>query len=388
MEQLPQFLFVGCQRGAEGALKAELARRHPELRLAFSRPGFLTLKRPDEWSGGTDFQLQSVFARCHGFCLGRVEGSRSEELAEAFWARVGDLAFGRLHVWQRDAALPGEGGFEPGVSGLAYEIGQLLVRSRPRLGEGPRAATLRAANLRARPGQQVLDCIVVEPDQWWIGWHLARSVPSCWPGGVPLPAGKESPISRAYYKMHEALAWSRLPLAAGQRCVEIGSAPGGACEALLEQGLEVIGIDPAEMDPRLLAHPNFRHIRARAADLKRREFQNVQWLMADSNVAPQHTLDTVEAIVTHRRVHIRGLLLTLKLPEWRLADQLDAYLERVRSWGYRYVRARQLAFNRQEVCVLALRRPSIRRVRVLKVTHQLPGPPESPLAGHLGQPSP
>jgi 23S rRNA (cytidine2498-2'-O)-methyltransferase len=54
-------------------------------------------------------------------------------------------------------------------------------------------------------------------------------------------------------------------------------------------------------------------------------------------------------------VSIRGLLLTLKLLEWELAEQIPDYLERIRSWGYPQVRARQLAHNRQEICVLALK---------------------------------
>ena len=87
------------------------------------------------------------------------------------------------------------------------------------------------------------------------------------------------------------------------------------------------------------------------------------WLAADSNVAPVHTLDTVEAIVTHPQVQVHGLLLTLKLLQWELADQIPAYLDRVRSWGYRHVKARQLSFNRQEICVAAMRRRGMRRGR-------------------------
>jgi hypothetical protein len=33
---------------------------------------------------------------------------------------------------------------------------------------------------------------------------------------------------------------------------------------------------------------------------------------------------------------------------------LPEYIDRIRSWGYRDVRARQLQFNRQEICVAAL----------------------------------
>ena len=55
---------------------------------------------------------------------------------------------------------------------------------------------------------------------------------------------------------------------------------------------------------------------------RRREFRGVKVLAADINVAPNYTLDTVETIVTHPEVRIRGLLLTLKLLDWKLADEL------------------------------------------------------------------
>ncbi len=370
MEEPPGFLFVCCQRGAEGVLKAELQRLDGDLRPAYSRPGFVTFKitRPDPaipWTTGRPFDLPSVFARCSGYCLGKLEGSRAESLAESFWQLAGDQAAARLHVWQRDAAIPGERGFEPGITPLAQQVGELLLARRPPglAGKAP------SVNRAARSGQRVLDCVLVEPNEWWVGWHEALTVPSCWPGGIYPAGGKPQRVSRAYLKMNEALAWSRLPLNPGDACVEIGSSPGGSCQALLDRGLLVTGIDPAEMDPLVLEHPRFRHVRKRAADLKRREFRDVRWLFSDANVAPKHTLDTVEAIVTHREVHIRGLLLTLKFPDWQLAERLDEYLARVRDWGYRYVRARQLAFNRQEVCVVALRRRSLKRGKVLQRRH-------------------
>ena len=188
-------------------------------------------------------------------------------------------------------------------------------------------------------------------------------MPSRWPGGVCEIEVPEHAVSRAYLKMQEALLWSRLPVASGDLAVEIGSSPGGSCQALLDRGLLVAGIDPAEMDEAVLAHPHFTHLRKRASEVKRREFRGVKWLMADSNVAPTHTLDSVEAIVTHADVHVRGMLLTLKLLNWELAAEIPAYVARVRSWGFEHVRARQLAFNRQEVCLLAMKSRSMRRVR-------------------------
>jgi len=199
----------------------------------------------------------------------------------------------------------------------------------------------------------VADVILVEPEEWWIGCHRARRLISSRAGGfLPLELPDEA-VSRVYLKMVESLLWSGFRLQPGQTCVEIGCAPGGASQALLERGLKVIGIDPAEMAPQVAEHPNFRQIRRRSKDVPRREFLGVDWLTCDINLPPNYTLDTVEAIVKYPKVKIRGMILTLKLIEWSLADEIPGYLERIRGWGFRQVRARQLHHNRQEVCVVA-----------------------------------
>lgn len=359
------FVFVICQAGAESALKSEIARRHSAFRFAYSRPGFVTFKVPDDVRRNRRFELQSVFARTWGFSLGKVTGAvgnapqaniDGHQTAAEFWSLLterfppDDLAkFTHLHVWERDRQLPGDNGFEPGLSPLADEISHLIETASPD-GIAP------TVNQVAAEGDRVLDCVLVEPGEWWIGWHRVQSGPSSWPGGVPdISDMPDDCVSRTWLKMEEALHWSGLPVASGDNAVEIGSAPGGSCQALLRRGLRVAGIDPAEMDEALSNHPYFKHIRARAKDLKRREFSRYKWLMSDASVAPKYTLDTVEAIVRHESVNIEGLLLTLKMTSWNLADQIPEFHKRIRSWGYHNVRSRQLAFNRREICVAAMR---------------------------------
>jgi 23S rRNA (cytidine2498-2'-O)-methyltransferase len=121
---------------------------------------------------------------------------------------------------------------------------------------------------------------------------------------------------------------------------------------LLERGLVVTGIDPAEMDPLVLAQPNFTHLRARVKDVKRSVFRDCRWLVMDANVAPNYTLDTLDGLLTQAGVRPAGLVLTLKLTDARLAEKLPAVAERIRRHGYRRVRMRQLAFNRQEICAV------------------------------------
>ncbi len=204
--------------------------------------------------------------------------------------------------------------------------------------------------------------MIVDDNEWWVGYHRVHSVVSGWPGGFLQASLPAEAVSRAWLKMHEALLWSGFDLKPGQSCVEIGSAPGGAAQFLLAQGLDVIGIDPAKMDPVVLADPHFRHILKRSKEVPRREFVGVDWLTCDINLPPNYTLDAVKAIVTHPGVRFKGMLLTLKLVEWSLAEEIPKFLEKIHSWGFPQVRARQLHHNRQEICVAASRPPSRRRV--------------------------
>ena len=349
---MARFLFAACQPGSEAALKGDVARRHPELRFAFSRPGFVTFRVADDAGGSSPPTLRCPFARTWGHSLGKVTGVDAAESARAVWALAetrpdGNPPFRHLHVWQRDAALPGDEGFDATVETPAHAAGAQLLAQRPD------AATPMPLNTEAAAGEAVLDCVLVEPLEWWVGWHRAESPETRWPGGVPPLEAPAGMISRAYLKIEEALRWSELPIRAGDRCVEIGSAPGGSCAALLERGCIVTGIDPAEMNPAVLANPRFTHVRARAREAPRGVFRDARWLISDMNVAPKHTLDTVEAIVTAPEIRFEGLVLTLKLTDPHLAAQLPTFHKRIRGWGYGHVRARQLAFNRQEICVVA-----------------------------------
>jgi len=346
-----RFVFAVTQAGAERALKNEIAREHPDLRFAFSRPGFVTFRANRQIDIGHELELTSVFARTWGYSIGKLGGDDAITLARDAWRLIGaevpGTTFPHVHVWHRERPLPGDEGFEGAGDELARTIGALLVEQRPEAGAAA------AVNVEAAAGELVLDCVLVERHEWWLGWHRAASPETRWPGGVPPIALPQRPISRAYFKIVEALMWSELPVAAGDRCVEIGSAPGGSCVALLERGLLVTGIDPAEMDPAVLAHPLFTHVRARAKDVKRSVFRDCRWLVMDANVAPNYTLDALDGVLGQGGARPDGLVLTLKLTDLAVAERLPAIADKLRGYGFNRVRMRQLAFNRQEICAVA-----------------------------------
>jgi 23S rRNA (cytidine2498-2'-O)-methyltransferase len=264
-------------------------------------------------------------------------------------------------VWEPAALSGADCDAQSDASPLCREIEMAIRAAAPET-----AAKFRRLSVgRPQPSPRnalVLDVAVIEPGQWWLGYHRPVSWPARWAGGaipVQLPAHA---VSRAYAKMEEAIQWSALPLAAGDECVEIGCAPGGASQALLDRGLFVTGIDPADVDPAVVDHPRFRHLKKRCKDVRRQEFTGVRWLAADMNIAPEATLDDIETIVAHPGATIRGMIVTLKLSDWTAAERLPQLANRVRAWGFRDVRLRQLVTGGQEVCLVALRRKALRRI--------------------------
>jgi 23S rRNA (cytidine2498-2'-O)-methyltransferase len=359
LQIMSDFLFITCQAGAERAVKGEIARLWSDFRLAYSRPGFLTFKLSENRRLAHDFDLHSIFARAYGFSIGKVKGNDASEMARQAWQLFGHRRAERIHVWSRDSSEPGRHGYQPGITPQAMEVHARLLEQCGRQNMlGPKAGDPLHV---ARRGEIILDCTLVEPDEWWIGFHRAERIESRWPGGMlPLDLPADA-VSRAWLKMEEALRWSQLPIPRGARVAEIGSAPGGASQALLAREMIVTGIDPAEMRKEVLNNPHFTHLRRRCLQVPRREFRKIRWITADMNVAPNYTLDAVESIVLHPQVNIRGLILTLKLADWDLADETPGYIERIKSWGYNLVRARQLQHNRCEICVAALQKPFRRK---------------------------
>lgn len=342
-----QFIYVTCQVGSEALCKAEIADSQPNWKFAFSRRGFLTFKLPEDAKVDPKFVLKSTFARSYGWSVENLQSDNAIELADQVATHLQNTEIEHLHVWQRDSAVPGNKGFEPGQSALAAEVGNLILKKLP-------ADSNLLLNRRAQADDLVLDVALVEPNWWWVGWHRVGTTFQRWPGGVPM-FEMEDKISRAYYKLKEALLWSGISIRPNDVCVEVGSSPGGAAQLLLEMGAKVIAVDPAELEDEVANHPNMTYIRKRGREVRKREFSSARWLMADMNVAPKFTLDTIEDIVTNEQVNVSGVVLTLKLLEKSVASEINQFRDRVAKWGFQVIKTRQLAFNRQEFCLVGVK---------------------------------
>jgi len=347
------FLLCACQGGAEAALKARMAHVLPAARPAAWRRGIVSFKLPPaEGSSAVGFAAlpadlleRLVFARTAVHSLGQVTGADPVALADATIGLAGGTGFTNVHAWPRQV--------EAGLRGAESVAGAAVAR-RILLASCGLAGDLDPV---VGPGDRVLDVVIDAADRWWVGWHLAAEPASRWPGGVyplahqPLPAGI---VSRAWLKLDEAIATFGIDWGSRARVVELGCAPGGACQRLLEAGLEVVGVDPALVDPAVAAQPRFAQWRMRAREVPLKRFAGIDWLVADMNIDPRSTLESLARVATAPAATVAGIVATLKIPDWSRAGELPAWLAAFRDWGFE-PRARQLSSSGREVCVVARR---------------------------------
>jgi 23S rRNA (cytidine2498-2'-O)-methyltransferase len=367
-----QYAYFLCQQGAEPALKREIAASNPELKFAFSRPGFLTYKSTQPLD--PEFAPELILARAFGLTLGKARGDLPAvvQAARAELRRLEPLAPGatfRLHVSERDFFDPGvlPPGYDPFSAPRELEA---ALRADPEL--KPRFRAGAPAN-----GDWVFDVIRIEAgatkdepvtmrltdNEVWFGFHRHTPMHPSFAGGRfagPLP---QAAPSRAYLKLEEAAHLYLIPLKKGDTTVEIGSAPGGASFALVQRGLNVVGIDPGAMEPAFLENAGraFQHLRKPVLQVDREELpKRFEWLLLDMNVDPETALPVIEEWVPVLEGKLKGVILTLKLNDWSLTERIPGYLERLRALGLTRLRARQLSSNKQEFCVYGLTRAGLR----------------------------
>src|SRR5438067_1109758 len=93
----------------------------------------------------------------------------------------------------------------------------------------------------------------------YLGISLARENLSDWPGGARHFAKTTDQTSRAEFKLLEALEVFGVALPSQGRALDLGAAPGGWTRLLLGNSLQVVAVDPANLDARLRGHPRLEH---------------------------------------------------------------------------------------------------------------------------------
>ena len=173
----------------------------------------------------------------------------------------------------------------------------------------------RLPHVAARP----LELGEVAPDAPLGSWTLldrdrvlaATTCSNPFPNGEPsFVEDRHGPPSRAYLKLWEAFARLRRQPQPGERCLDLGAAPGGWTWLLARTGADVVAVDKAPLAPEVARLPNVTVHEGSAFALDPQEFTPVDWWCSDIVAYPDRLHELVERWLASGRV--RNLLCTVK----------------------------------------------------------------------------
>ena len=113
-------------------------------------------------------------------------------------------------------------------------------------------------------------------------------------GEVHFVENRSGPPSRAYLKLWEALTLIGCHPQPGEKCLDLGSSPGGWSWALQQMGANVVSVDKAGLAPGIARLPGIEHRLASAFALDPRTVGPLDWLFSDVVCYPARLLALVE----------------------------------------------------------------------------------------------
>lgn len=173
---------------------------------------------------------------------------------------------------------------------------------------------------------------------------------SDWAGGQRRFAREAEQISRAEFKLLEALESFALALPPGGVVLDLGAAPGGWVRVLRQREQFVTAVDPADLHPSLAVDQNVRHKRMTAEAYLAEGPDQYDLITNDMRLDARDSARLMVAFAPYLYRQGRALM-TLKLPEENREKVIDHAFNILRQ-AYDVERARNLFHNRSEITVL------------------------------------
>ena len=120
----------------------------------------------------------------------------------------------------------------------------------------------------------------------------------------------ENPPSRAYLKLWEALTLFGGRPVPGQKCLDLGSSPGGWTWVLGQLGCEVYSVDKAPLEERVAALPGVHFLQQSAFGLEPSSLPDIEWLFSDIICYPARLYDLIDRWI--RETRVKHVIATVK----------------------------------------------------------------------------
>jgi Predicted SAM-dependent methyltransferase len=208
----------------------------------------------------------------------------------------------------------------------------------------------------AEPAQQSPETILsvfASEAELLIGTGTAEEMLSDWPGGAIRFRREDGQISRAKFKLLEAERTFGLRLDAHERALDIGAAPGGWTSLLLERGLDVTAVDPADLHPSLVGHPRVTWLKRNAGNVSFAP-GTFDLLVCDMSWDPATMAKLVLRLAPSLKAGAEAVV-TVKLLRGKPLQTIRSVTEHF-GQAFEIRRAKQLFHNRDEITLYLIYR--------------------------------
>ncbi len=191
--------------------------------------------------------------------------------------------------------------------------------------------------------------VVLHEAHAYIGLSTIRENGNPWAGGMRHYKIGDDTISRAEFKLQEAMALFALQLPAKGTAIDLGAAPGGWTAVLRRLGMKVVAIDPADLDERVANDSGVTHMKM-TADVALLDIHDADCVVNDMRMEPFFSTKIMNAAAASLRSGAWAVM-TLKLPHENPVPVIHAALKTL-SKEYDCIAVRQLFHNRHEVMAI------------------------------------
>ncbi|MGR7943517.1 MULTISPECIES: SAM-dependent methyltransferase [unclassified Paenibacillus] len=194
---------------------------------------------------------------------------------------------------------------------------------------------------------EVIVSIYAGENTLYAGFGHPKDMLSDWPGGAVRFQREEGQVSRAKFKLLEAERAFGLHYSDYRQALDVGAAPGGWSSLLLERGLRVTAIDPADMHPTLFQYgSSFTHLKCNAAEAKLATGA-FDLIVCDMSWSPM----MMARLVLDLKVALKEdatAIITVKLMHRKPMQTIREVTERLET-AFTVLKAKQLFHNREEI---------------------------------------
>jgi len=193
--------------------------------------------------------------------------------------------------------------------------------------------------------------ITVKKDKAYAGISKAKDNISNWTGGEHRFKVEEDQLSRAEFKLLEAIECFNINTDKINNALDINFGQGGWTKVLLEYGMLVDAIDSAELDKELVKNNKLKHYSMSIGQFVKKEY-NVKYdlivndMKMDSVKSSEHMKSVGKYLADNGIV-----IMTLKLPKGNFSRTLNDAIKSIKE-VYTISRIKQLFNNRSEVTLM------------------------------------